>query len=103
VEQFSEDLHRHLANLPVSAHEDSLRYRTEKFVRRNIIPVTAAAIAVLSLLVGLVVTTIAFRQARSDRALAESRFEDVRSLRTPLFSTFTMRFRILPGPRRRVP
>ena len=41
VEQFSEDLHRHLANLPVSAHEDSLRYRTEKFVRRNVIPVTA--------------------------------------------------------------
>jgi eukaryotic-like serine/threonine-protein kinase len=80
VEQFSEDLHRHLANLPVSAHEDSLRYRTEKFVRRNIIPVTAGAIAVLSLLAGLIVTTIAFRQARSDRALAESRFEDVRKL-----------------------
>ncbi len=59
VEQFSEDLHRHLANLPVSAHEDSLGYRTEKFVRRNIIPVTAGAIAVLSLLVGLIVTTIA--------------------------------------------
>jgi tetratricopeptide (TPR) repeat protein len=80
VEQFSEDLHRHLANLPVSAHEDSLRYRTDKFVRRNVIPVTAGAIAVLSLLVGLIVTTIAFRQARNDRALAESRFEDVRKL-----------------------
>jgi serine/threonine protein kinase len=80
VEQFSEDLHRHLANLPVSAHEDSLRYRTDKFVRRNIIPVTAGVIAVLSLLVGLIVTTIAFRQARNERALAESRFEDVRKL-----------------------
>ena len=41
VEQFSEDLHRHLANLPVSAHEDSFRYRTEKFVRRNIVAVAA--------------------------------------------------------------
>jgi eukaryotic-like serine/threonine-protein kinase len=80
VEQFSEDLHRHLANLPVSAHEDSLGYRTEKFVRRNVIPVTAGVIAVLSLLVGLIVTTIAFRQARNERALAESRFEDVRKL-----------------------
>jgi non-specific serine/threonine protein kinase/serine/threonine-protein kinase len=80
VEQFSEDLHRHLANLPVSAHEDSLRYRTEKFVRRNIVAVAAGAIAVLSLLAGLIFTTIAFRQARNDRALAESRFEDVRKL-----------------------
>ena len=80
VEQFSEDLHRHLANLPVSAHEDSFRYRSEKFVRRNMIPVAAGTIAVLSLLAGLIVTTIAFRQARNDRALAESRFEDVRKL-----------------------
>jgi len=80
VEQFSEDLHRHLANLPVSAHEDSFRYRSEKFVRRNFIPVAAGSIAVLSLLAGLIVTTLAFRQARNDRALAESRFEDVRKL-----------------------
>jgi non-specific serine/threonine protein kinase/serine/threonine-protein kinase len=80
VEQFSEDLHRHLANLPVSAHEDSFRYRTEKFVRRNMVPVVLGAIAVLSLLAGLIVTTIAFRQARNERALAESRFEDVRKL-----------------------
>jgi serine/threonine protein kinase len=80
VEQFSEDLYRHLANLPVSAHEDSLRYRTEKFVRRNVVPVTAGVIAVLSLLAGLVFTTIAFRQAQKERALAESRFEDVRKL-----------------------
>jgi serine/threonine protein kinase len=80
VEQFSEDLHRHLANLPVSAHEDSLRYRTEKFVRRNVLVVAAGGIAVLSLLAGLIVTTIAFRQARNERAMAESRFEDVRKL-----------------------
>jgi len=80
VEQFSEDLHRHLTNLPVSAHEDSLGYRAEKFIRRNIVPVTAGAIAVLSLLAGLIVTAIEFRQARSERALAESRFEDVRKL-----------------------
>ena len=80
VEQFSEDLHRHLANLPVSAHEDSFQYRAEKFVRRNWIPVIAGGVAVLSLIAGLVVTTIEFRQARRERALAESRFEDVRKL-----------------------
>jgi eukaryotic-like serine/threonine-protein kinase len=80
VEQFSEDLYRHLANLPVSAHEDSFRYRAEKFVRRNVVAVSAGTVAVLSLLAGLIVTTIAFRQARQERTLAESRFEDVRKL-----------------------
>lgn len=80
VEQFSEDLHRHLANLPVSAHEDSFRYRAEKFVRRNMIPVALGAVAVLSLVGGLIVTAIEYRQARNERALAESRFEDVRKL-----------------------
>lgn len=80
VEQFSEDLQRHLANLPVSAHEDSLRYRAEKFVRRNTVAVAAGLVALLSLLAGLIVTTIEFRRARSERALAESRFEDVRKL-----------------------
>lgn len=80
VEQFSEDLHRHLANLPVSAHEDSFRYRTEKFVRRNVVAVAAATMTLLILLAALIVTTIAFRQARNERAVAESRFEDVRKL-----------------------
>jgi tetratricopeptide (TPR) repeat protein len=42
--------------------------------------VATGALAVLSLLAGLIVTTIAFRQARTERALAESRFEDVRKL-----------------------
>ena len=32
---FSADLRRHLDNLPVSAREDSLWYRTNRYVRRH--------------------------------------------------------------------
>jgi serine/threonine protein kinase/tetratricopeptide (TPR) repeat protein len=35
VEQFSDDVRRHLEGLPVTAHKDTLTYRTAKFVRRN--------------------------------------------------------------------
>ena len=35
ADQFSEDVRRHLAGLPVIARPDTLRYRASKFVRRN--------------------------------------------------------------------
>jgi len=79
---FSEDLHRYLENLPVSAHEDSLQYRAGKFVRRHQIPVAAASLAALSLIVGATVAIHEARVANQQRALAEQRFQDVRKLAT---------------------
>ncbi|MCI0621868.1 MAG: serine/threonine protein kinase, partial [Acidobacteria bacterium] len=35
VEQFSEDVRRHLAGLPVIARKDTLSYRATKFIKRN--------------------------------------------------------------------
>jgi eukaryotic-like serine/threonine-protein kinase len=35
VEQFSEDVRRHLEGLPVVAHKDTLGYRSAKFIKRN--------------------------------------------------------------------
>ena len=43
VEQFSDDIRRHLEGLPVTAHKDTLTYRTAKFVRRNRAGVITAA------------------------------------------------------------
>src|SRR5262245_7996748 len=51
VNAFGEDLHRYLDGLPVLARPDSTAYRFSKFVRRNAIAVSAAAIVVLSLAV----------------------------------------------------
>src|SRR5262245_28756322 len=56
VDQFSEDIHRHLTGLPVIARKDTLGYRTAKFIRRNRAGVAAAALVVLALVAGLIGT-----------------------------------------------
>ncbi|HEV7928619.1 MAG TPA: serine/threonine-protein kinase, partial [Nitrosospira sp.] len=80
VEQFSEDIRRHLSGLPVSASSDAFRYRATKFIRRHRIAVAAAGLILLSLLAGLGATLYQARIARRERAKAEQRFNDVRQL-----------------------
>ena len=73
VTEFSEDLARYLEGRPVLARKDSLVYRASKFLRRNWLPVGAAAVITLSLMAG----AIGFAwQARR----AENRFNQVRKL-----------------------
>ena len=62
VEQFSEDLRRHLANQPVKARPDTVRYRVGKFVRRRRGAVLAIAAIIVSLAAGVVVS---MREART--------------------------------------
>jgi serine/threonine-protein kinase len=50
VEQFSEDIRRHLAGMPVVARKDTFGYRTGKFVRRH-----KAGMAILAMLIVLAV------------------------------------------------
>ena len=79
VDQFSEDVRRHLAGLPVIARQDTLGYRAAKFVRRNRAMVIAAALTLfLALIAGLIGTAWQARVARAERARAEQRFDDVR-------------------------
>ena len=80
VEQFSEDVHRFLRGLPVSARRDTWTYRTEKFVRRNALAVAAAILVALSLIVGIAFANYQAAIARRERARAEQRFGDVRQL-----------------------
>ncbi len=49
VEQFSEDLGRHLDGFPVLARQGSLRYRAKKFLRRHRVSVAAAIVGLLVL------------------------------------------------------
>jgi eukaryotic-like serine/threonine-protein kinase len=60
VEQFSEDIRKHLAGLPVSARPDTLAYRGSKFVRRHKWAVIAATLAVLALLGGMEETLLVY-------------------------------------------
>jgi eukaryotic-like serine/threonine-protein kinase len=84
VEQLSEDLRRHLEGLPVIARTDTFGYRSGKFVRRHTAGVTTAALVVLSLTVGLAFALREAKIARQQRARAEQRFNDVRTLANSL-------------------
>jgi len=77
VEQFAEDIRRHLADLPIVARKDSAGYRASKFVARHKAGVAAAVAIALMLIVGLLIT---MREAR----IAQRRFNDVRSLANSL-------------------
>ncbi len=53
--EFSEDIRRHLAGLPVQAREGSKPYRAGKFILRHRGGVTAAVLAIIILLVGVAI------------------------------------------------
>jgi non-specific serine/threonine protein kinase/serine/threonine-protein kinase len=97
VQHFSKDLRCHLANLPVSAHEDTLGYRVGKFVRRNRVPVAAALLALVSLVAGMTAALVEARVALRERARAESRFQDVRDLATTFLFDIHDSIQNLPG------
>ncbi len=90
VEQFAEDIRRHLEGLPVIARKDTLRYRTSKFVRRNKLALSAAALVLLTLIGGIVTTQRA-------RARAERRFNDVRQLARAVVFDYHDAIAQLPG------
>jgi tetratricopeptide (TPR) repeat protein len=74
------DLERFLAGEPVEAAPPSTTYRLRKFIRRHVTGVLAAAAMVLMLLASSIVSWIFYRSAVREKARAESRFADVRSL-----------------------
>ncbi|MBS1788044.1 MAG: protein kinase [Acidobacteria bacterium] len=97
VEKFSEDLRRYLNGLPVTARPDTFTYRTGKFVRRHRVAVVAAALVLLSLLGGILATTLAARRARAERERAERRFAQVRKLSNTFLFEFHDTIAKVPG------
>ena len=90
VEQFSEDIRRHLEGIPVAARKGTWTYRTGKFVRRHKASVLAAALVFLTLLIAVAVTV---REAR----IAQRRFNDVRKLANSLIFEIHDSIATLPG------
>jgi non-specific serine/threonine protein kinase/serine/threonine-protein kinase len=84
VQQFAEDISRHLDGLPITASKGSWRYRAGKFVARNKVAVTATAAVILALVGGIVMTTRQVRIARAERTRAENHFNDIRKLANSL-------------------
>ena len=90
VEQFSEDIRRHLEGRPVIAHKDTMAYRATKFVKRQKLAVAAALLIVGTLIAAVVLTT---RQQRR----AERRFNDVRQLSNALLFEIAPKMERLEG------
>jgi non-specific serine/threonine protein kinase/serine/threonine-protein kinase len=97
VEQFSEDIRRHLEGLPVYARKGTWSYRAVKFVQRHRAGVLAAALAFASLAGSTVVTIREARIAEANRQRAERRFNDVRKLANSLMFEVHDSIRQLPG------
>jgi serine/threonine-protein kinase len=70
AEALANDIHRHLAGLPVAARGDAFAYRARKFLRRHTVGVVAAALVLLSLLGGLFAATWQARRAQREASKA---------------------------------
>jgi serine/threonine protein kinase/tetratricopeptide (TPR) repeat protein len=104
VEQFAEDIRRHLADVPVMARQDTAWYRSSKFVIRHRVGVISSAVATVALFAGLVYALHEGRAAKEQaqiasvqRARAERRFNDVRRLANSLMFEIHDSIKDLPG------
>ena len=78
--QFADDIRRYLEGQPVTAVQSTWTYVARKFIRRNRLAVSAAAVLLLSLTAGIAGTLWQAHIARVERANADQRFSDVRQL-----------------------
>jgi eukaryotic-like serine/threonine-protein kinase len=104
VEQFSDDIQRHLSGLPVAAAKGSWRYRAGKFIDRHRTGVAAGAVLVAIVLAAVVAVVREARVAQQQaliaerqRALAQKRFDDVREFSNSLIFDIHDAIQRLPG------
>jgi len=71
VEEFSEDIRRHLDGLPVIATKDTYGYRASKFVKRHKLGVPTVSLMVLVLVAAVFVTARQARVAQQERDKAQ--------------------------------
>src|SRR5215813_6893757 len=90
IEQFSEDIRRHLKGQPVLARRGTLTYRASKFVRRYRWGIAAVSLVILSLVGGIVMSNYQARRA-------ERRFQQVRKLAHTFLFDVNDKIRDLPG------
>ncbi|HYP51375.1 MAG TPA: serine/threonine-protein kinase, partial [Pyrinomonadaceae bacterium] len=97
AENLAEDIRRHQDGLPVTARPDTFSYRAEKFIKRNRTSAIAGTLILLAIAAGIVATLWQARVARAERAKAEKRFNDVRTLANSFLFEFSPKIENLPG------
>lgn len=78
VEQFADDIRRHLEDAPIQARAHSIRYLASRYYRRHKTGAAAAAFVFVSLVIGIAAAGWEAHIARLERAKAQRRFEEVR-------------------------
>jgi eukaryotic-like serine/threonine-protein kinase len=97
VERLASDVRRYLKGDPVEAAPDSWRYRAGKFIRRHPAGLSSAAALFVTMGLGVGATLWEARAARIERARADRRFSDVRSLATSVIFELHDAIAPLPG------
>ena len=93
----AEDLYRYQQGLTVAARPSTFRYRAGKFIRRHRAGVVAAALVLLALVAGMFATLWQAGVANAERARAQKRFNDVRTLANSFLFEFSPKIENLPG------
>lgn len=97
VEQFAGDLAAYTSGQPVSARRGNYRYRTQKFVRRNRLPLAIASLLAATLILGAIAVFWQSHVANQQRRRAEARSNDLRQLSSSLLSEIDEAIKELPG------
>lgn len=97
AEHLADDLRRHLNHQPVLARGGQLTYTAGRFIRRHRTAMAAAALIAVVLIGAVVVTNREARIARDEKARAEQRFADVRTLANSLIVDVYAAIHSLPG------
>jgi tetratricopeptide (TPR) repeat protein len=93
----ADDVTRYLTGLPLAARNDGWLYRIAKFISRHRVRVIAAALIVLSLVVGLAMALWQAREADRQRQLAQRHFDEVRRLASSLIFEVQDSIENVPG------
>jgi eukaryotic-like serine/threonine-protein kinase len=84
VQQFADDISRHINGLPVTAAKGSWAYFARKFMARHRTGLAATSIVILALTAGILATEKQARIAGMERGRAQKRFNDVRQFSNAL-------------------
>jgi eukaryotic-like serine/threonine-protein kinase len=97
VQQLADDITRHLNGLPVISAKGSWSYTARKFVARHRAAVAGTALVMLALLAGIAATQRQAGIARTERARAQKRFDDVRQFSNSLIFEIHDALEDIPG------
>ena len=97
IDQFDDDIRRHLDSRPVKAREGTWRYLAGRFVVRNKLPIATAAAVLVTMGLGLVMVEQQRRVAIVEKARAEKHFASVRKLANSFMFDVHEEIKSLPG------